>query len=292
MANNLLDKAVGALTGAKGATLTGAAILSVATLLAIGRAGPAPATAIDPAGAPGQQTSGAAPALVRGGSFTAAQSQEIQQIVRDYLVKNPDVLVEVSRELEQRQQVAQAVESKKVILTQKARIFAAKSDFVFGNPKGDVSVVEFFDYNCAWCKRAFEEVLKLTKADPQIRIVMKEFPIFGADSTLAAKAAMAATRQGKYWEMHTALMREKQVTKDNLFQIAQRVGLNVEKLKADMEDPKIEAALKDTHEVAQALGVEGTPGFIVDSRLNVGYLPADGIQSLIGEVRKAGCEVC
>ena len=121
---------------------------------------------------------------------------------------------------------------------------------------------------------------------------MKEFPIFGEASTMAAKAALASVKQGKYWDFHMALMREKQVTKENLFPIAEKVGLNVARLKADMADPKLDETLKDTLRIAQALNIEGTPGFIVDSKVNVGYLPAEGLQQLIGEIRKTGCQIC
>ena len=108
----------------------------------------------------------------------------------------------------------------------------------------------------------------------------------------AAKAAMASKAQGKYWEFHTALMQERRVTKDNTFDIAKKVGLDVEKLKVDMAKPEIDAAMKATAATAQALGIEGTPGFIIDSRINVGYLTADGLTKVVDEVRKAGCKVC
>ncbi|MEQ1613384.1 MAG: DsbA family protein, partial [Hyphomicrobiaceae bacterium] len=137
-----------------------------------------------------------------------------------------------------------------------------------------------------------DEVNKLTKADPQVRVVMKELPIFGENSTIAAKAAMASLRQGKYWDFHIALMKEKQVTKDNVFKIAEKVGINVEKLKADMADPVIEAALKENASLAQELGIEGTPGFVIDSRVNVGFVPADGIKEILSDVRKQGCQAC
>jgi protein-disulfide isomerase len=228
-------------------------------------------------------------------SFSPAQRSEIEGIIKSYLTQNPDVLIEVTKELEKRQAAMQAEEHKKVILEKKASIFKAPTDFVWGNPKGNVTVVEFFDYNCGWCKKAVDELTKLTKADPNVRVVFKELPIFGENSVNASKAAMASVRQGKYFEYHVALMKEKQVTKDNLFKIAEKVGLNVDKLKADMADPAIEAALKENGVIAAALGIEGTPGFIVDTKVNVGFIPAEGgnsITSLIGEVRKAGCQVC
>lgn len=289
MALKTVDDILSALTSRKAALLAGAGAFALAGLMAIGMTGGRPGIAR----AIAEETAAAAPSANSGPSaFSPEQTRAIEQIVKDYLIKNPEIMVEVSKELEQRQQTAQVEEHRKLILDQKGRIFSSGLDYVAGNPKGDITVVEFFDYNCAWCKRAIDEVLKVTKADPKVRLVMKEFPIFGADSTLAAKAAMASIRQGKYWDFHVALMREKQVTKDNLFQVAQRVGLDVARLKADMEDPKIEAQLKETQQIAQALNIEGTPGFIVDDKLNVGYLPADGMQALITDSRKEGCKVC
>jgi protein-disulfide isomerase len=224
--------------------------------------------------------------------FTPQQKQTIEKIVKDYLIQNPELMMEISKELEKRQTLLQAAEHKRIISEKKASIFAAKSDFVMGNPNGDITVVEFFDYNCGWCKRAVDEVTKLVKADPNVRIVFKELPIFGENSTFAAKAAMASIHQGKYWDFHLALMKERQVIKDNVFRIAENVGLNVTKLKEDMANPAYDVALKETAQIAQALGIEGTPGFIVDAKVSVGFVPADGLQEMIAEIRKAGCQVC
>lgn len=225
-------------------------------------------------------------------TFSAEQKKAIEWIVRDYLLNNPEILLEVSRELEKRQTAMQAAEQKRFILENRKAIFSSPHDFVFGNPNGDITVVEFFDYNCPWCKRALDELIKLTKADPNVKIILKEFPIFGENSLFTAKAAMASMKQGKYLEFHMALMKERQVTKDNVFKIAEKVGLDVAKLKADMENPDFDAALKTTSEIAQALGIEGTPGFIVDAKVNVGFVPMEGLVQLVGKARKAGCQVC
>jgi protein-disulfide isomerase len=272
-----------------GAGVAGATVFLAALLLAIGYSS-GPWTAAEP----GKPAAPAADVLksAEAAGLTPAQVEAVRNIIKDYLVNNPDILVEVSKELETRQQAKQADEHKRLIVEHKAQIFAAQSDFVLGNPKGDITVVEFFDYNCGWCKRAVDDVVKLAAADPSVRIVMKEFPIFGEHSTFAAKAAMASIKQGKYWDLHMALMREKQVTKDNVMTIAARVGLDIAKLKTDMADPRLDAAIKQTHDIAQALAIEGTPGFIVDAKVNVGYVPVDGLQRMVGEARKNGCQVC
>jgi len=273
-------------TGAGLAIIT---IVFAAALVAVGQFTGAPSVA--QSGAP---VAPAAEVLksAEAAGLTPSQVEAVRNVIKDYLINNPEIMIEVSRELETRQNARQADEHKRLIMKHKAEIFAAPTDFVYGNPKGDITVVEFFDYNCAWCKRAVDDVVKLTEADPRVRVVMKEFPIFGEHSTFAAKAAMASIGQGKYWDFHLAMMREKQVTKDKVLGIAERVGLDVAKLQAEMEDPKLEAALKDTHQIAQALSIEGTPGFIVDAKVNVGYLPVAGLQQLVGEARKNGCQVC
>jgi protein-disulfide isomerase len=286
-----VSRILAALTTKEGAVIATPLILGLAGILTLA-SGPAPAT--QPA-RPLQLAQAAMPAPeapAGPSSFSPAQRAEIEGMIKNYLMTHPEVMVEVSKELEKRQASMQAETNKKVIVEKKATIFKAPTDFVAGNPKGEISVVEFFDYNCGWCKKAVDEVTKLTKAEPNVRIVLKELPIFGENSTAAAKAAMASLKQGKYWEFHLALMKEKQVTKDNLFQIAAKVGLNVDKLKADMADPAIEAALKDTMTIAQELGIEGTPGFIIDSRVNVGFVPVDGIKEILADVRKNGCQAC
>lgn len=287
---NSLIKLVDATTTRKGAVAGGVALLALGVLAAAGSS-PAVSTGAQLQLAQANAAQ-AAPAAAETGSFSAEQKQAIEQIVKDYLLKNPEILIEVSKELEQRQATQQVAQQKRVIVENKGQIFAAPGDFVMGNPKGDITVVEFFDYNCGWCKRAVDEVSKLAAADSNVKIIFKEFPIFGENSTVAAKAAMASIKQGKYWEFHRALMKERQVTKDNVFQVAEKVGLDVAKLKSDMNNPEYDAAIKSTSDIAQALGIEGTPGFIVDAKVNVGFLPLDGLQQLIGEARKTGCQVC
>lgn len=273
-------------------TTRAGAIGGTAALVALGLAANAGSETATPSTDRVAQATAAQPPAEAAQVFSAEQRKAIEAIVKDYLLKHPEILVEVSKELEKRQSAEQAAEHKRVISEKRKAIFSARSDFVLGNPKGDITVVEFFDYNCAWCKRAVDEMSKLTKADPNVRIVFKEFPIFGENSTFAAKAAMASIKQGKYWDFHVALMKERQVTKENVFKIAEKVGLDVARLKNDMADPAFDAAIKETTELAQALGIEGTPGFVIDAKVNVGFLPADGLRQMIAEIRKAGCEVC
>lgn len=241
--------------------------------------------------APDKETS-VTPASSTKSAFTAEQRAEFGKLVREYLLANPQVIVEVSEELQRRQQEQQNKSRLKVLSSSKEDIFRAPLDFALGGEDSDVTIVEYFDYNCGWCKRALDEVTKLTKSDPKVRVIMKEFPIFGEHSEFAARAAMASKAQGKYWDFHVALMKERRVTKDNVMQIASRVGIDVDKLKAEMEDPKYAAAIRKNQQVATALGIEGTPGFIIDSKVNPGYLPEAQLKSMISDIRKKGCQFC
>jgi len=224
--------------------------------------------------------------------FSAAQREEIGTVVREYLLKNPQVLEEVSQELAKIREKEKEVQRDRVLISEKTSIFQSPHDYVLGNPKGDITVVEYFDYNCGWCKRALTEVVKLTQSDPKIRVVMKEFPIFGEDSEFAARAALASISQNKYWDFHLALMKAKRVTKANTLTIAAGVGIDVAALEKEMNDPKYAQAIQENGRVAQALGMQGTPGFIIDNRVNYGYLPADGLKQIVADVRKTGCKVC
>jgi len=284
-----LEQLLGALTSPRIALLAAPLVIGASVLLAIAT-GPT-----DPASAKSEAKSApktaAAPAKVANG-FSAEQEQAIGEIVRKYLLAHPEVLVEVSHELEKRQKAENADKQLKLISTNKDEIFHSPLDFVMGKKDADITIVEYFDYNCGWCKRALKEVSALVKQEPNVRFVMKEFPIFGEHSDYAARAAMASREQGKYWEFHTALMKERRVTKNNVLKIAERVGLDVEKLKKEMADPKYEKALQRNMAIAQQLGIQGTPGFIVDGRINPGYLPAAELRELIAEVRKDGCKVC
>lgn len=224
--------------------------------------------------------------------FNADQKAEIGRLVRDYLLTHPEILVEVSQELEKRRKVEEEATRSKTLVDQKQQIFRSPHDFVLGKKDSDITIVEFFDYNCGWCKRALDEITKMSAADPNIRFVMKEFPIFGEHSQFAAKAALASKKQGKYWEFHQALMKERQVTKDNTLDIAKSVGLDVDALKREMENPLYDQVLAENTQVAQALGMQGTPAFIVDSKVNYGYVPANELTAMVAEIRKEGCKVC
>jgi protein-disulfide isomerase len=173
-------------------------------------------------------------------------------------------------------------------------VFRHDGDAIIGNPKGDVTMVEFMDYNCGWCKRSLSEVQALTEKDKNLRVVLKEFPIFGQQSEFAARAALAARKQDKYWPLHVALFsHEGQVTEEVVREIAKSQGLDMEKLEADMKDQKVLDTISTNYDLAKNLKLNGTPAFIVDDKVFPGYLPLAELESAIASVRSAGgCKLC
>ncbi len=226
--------------------------------------------------------------------FSDQQKEEMHKIIREYLVTNPDVLREAFEALEQQQQVAQQEESRNKIKQNADVLFRSERGFIYGNTDGNVTVVEFFDYNCGYCKRSLDDVMTLVETDDNLKLVLKEFPILGPGSLFAARAAIASKKQGKYWELHLALMQSQGAVDENLvLKIAAGVGLDVDKLKADMDDPEVSATINESMELANAIGINGTPAFIIDDTLIPGAMGIDGLRSQIAEVRDTGgCAVC
>ena len=227
-------------------------------------------------------------------SFNDAQKAEIGQIVREYLLDNPEILLEMSQTLEAKQKDAEAKQREAAMAANADQIFRSPHDHVAGNAEGDVTIVEFFDYNCGWCKKGFPEVVSLIEKDKNLRVVLKEFPIFGGDSDYAAKAAIAAGKQGKYWELHSALFtHEGKITKEVVDEAAKSLGLDLAKLKADMESQEVIDIIGQNQALAQSLAINGTPAFIIDTHVTPGYLPAPDLMAAIQQVRDSGgCKLC
>ena len=221
------------------------------------------------------------------------EEKKIVDIVHNYLTKNPEILVEMTTELDKRQQAEQAAQQQKVISDNAEAIFRSPLAYTAGNPNGDVNVVEFFDYNCGFCRRALPDLVKLMDSDDKVRVVFKELPIFGEESEGAAKAALAAGKQGKYFEMHQKLFSEPgKADKDMALKIAQELGLDVPQLEKDMEDASIQQALDETKALAQKLALQGTPLYLIGDRIVPGA-PDDLYDQLVAkvaEVREKGCK--
>ena len=214
-------------------------------------------------------------------------------MMRDYLTKNPEILVEMTNELDKRQPAEQDVQQQKAISENADALFRSPLSHVAGNPNGDVSVVEFFDYNCPYCRRALPDVVKLVNDDGKVRLVLKELPIFGDDSMTAAKLALASNKQGKYFEMHQKLLSEPgKANKEKALRIAKELGLDVDQLQKDAEDPDIKKALDEAKDLAQKLNLQGTPLYLIGDRVVAGAPDDlfDQLKAKVAEVRQKGCE--
>ena len=227
-------------------------------------------------------------------AFSDEQKAQIGEIVKDYLIKNPEVIIEIQAALEAKMEKEQADKLKSFMSENAKTIYRNPNSSVAGNPDGDITVVEFFDYNCGYCKRGMPELQKLIENDKRVRVVFKELPILSKGSEEAARAALAAKRQGKYWEFHLALLgHEGKVTRASVDEIAAAQGLDVEKLKEDMKSPEIAKVIAANQQLAQDLNITGTPAFIIDKTVVPGYLPVDGLMAAINEVRATGgCKLC
>ena len=233
----------------------------------------------------------AGPAL--SAEFNAAQKADIENIVKAYLLEHPEILQDMSDKLKEKQAAAEEMARTKGLTENAEAVFKSPADPMVGNPKGDVVIVEFMDYNCGWCKRSVGEVKQLLDTDKNVKILFKDFPIFGEDSEYAAKAALAANLQGKYWELHQALYAvEGHVNAAVVDDVAGKLGIDVVRMKADMQKPEIAKQIDNNHGLGQLLALTGTPAFIVDQNISPGYIAFDEMKTQVANVRKAGCKYC
>lgn len=223
--------------------------------------------------------------------FDAAEKSEIESIVRDYLLKNPGLLLEVMEKLEEEQKQAARNKASEAIVANRTELFESDGDYVF-NAKGTVPIVEFFDYQCGYCKRMLPTVVRLLDENPEVRFIFKEFPILGPASLVASKAALAARRQGKYLDFHNALMAlRRPLSEDAVYDTAAQVGLDVEKLKSDMASPEIQAVIERNRQLGQDMGIRGTPSLVVGDALVPGAIEYGSLAALV-ERMSNDCQVC
>ncbi len=196
-------------------------------------------------------------------TYSPEQKKQIEQVVHDYLISNPEVLIEASQSLQKKQQEAMQTEAKKAIEENAKDIFTEKLAVV-GNKDGNVTVVEFFDYQCIHCKKMQPVINNLLEKNNKLRVVYKEFPIFGKSSEFASKAALAAAMQGKYKEMHEALLNiEQRLDETIVMDTAKSLGLDLDKLKTDMQSKTVTDSLDENRKLAERMHLMGTPAFIV-----------------------------
>ncbi|PAQ05061.1 hypothetical protein CIT26_32960 [Mesorhizobium temperatum] len=211
---------------------------------------------------------------------------QFDQRIHDYILAHPEVIMEALQSLDARQREAEAKAAKAALAARADEAFRDPDSPVGGNASGDVTIVEFFDYNCPYCRQVAPIMAQAAADDPQLRIVYKEFPILGPDSVFAAKAALAAQRQGKYAEFHKALYDARtRVTEAVVLRIAAELGLDVPRLKTDMQLPDIQAAIDKNAQLAQALKISGTPGFVVGDQIFPGATDLATMKKLIDHAR-------
>lgn len=207
--------------------------------------------------------------------------------IRDYLIANPEVLVEAMQELERKQDSQRDTQAQKAIQEHRDALVSDPESPVAGNPNGDVTIVEFSDYQCPYCKRAHAAVKSVLAADSKVRLVFKDLPILGEPSRIAALAALASQAQNKHLALHNALMEYSgKLDRDKIMEIAGSVGLDIAQLQKDMEDPKLKALIARNMELAQALGVRGTPAFVIGKQFAPGAVDANALKQMIAEARK------
>lgn len=214
---------------------------------------------------------------------------EIEEIVKQYIMDHPDVVVDSVRQMQAREQAKQKERSKDALTTKKQDLLADPSSPASKpDAPGEITMVEFFDYRCGYCKKVFPTLQKLQADNKNIRIVFKEFPILGPDSTTASRAALAAAKQGAYLKFHDALMgNAAPPTMERIQQVAKDLGLDVERLKKDMQSPEIEAIINRNQQLAQTLGIEATPSFVIGNELVPGALDEAGFKDLLNKAAAA-----
>lgn len=213
----------------------------------------------------------------------SAVSQDISDAaIERYIRAHPEVIVQSLQAMEAKREAEQRERQKMVLAAKQNELVGDPSSPVSGNPKGKITLVEFYDYRCGYCKKAASAVTELQRQDPRVRVVYKDFPILGEPSVLAAKAALASQAQGKHQVFHEALLASTgNMTKDEILKIAVSVGLNAKRLEADMANPQWQAIIDNNRALAQELGIAGTPGFIVGTELVPGALDLNGLKELI-----------
>lgn len=237
---------------------------------------------------------GALPA--RAQTLSDDQRKAVVELVRETLLKNPELIQEALVELERRNQVAQVEAQRNALAAEKASLTDPATSVLAGNLQGDVTIVEFMDYNCGFCKRAMEDVRTLAKDDPKLKIVIKDFPILGPDSVEASRVAIAAKAQlqgQKYWDFHLKLMGTKgRINGAKALEVAKEAGADIERIRKEMEAPATRAVIEQTVALGDRLGLTGTPAFIVGDEVVFGAVGVPALKQKIEAVRKCGKATC
>ena len=225
----------------------------------------------------------AAPAAAASGADNAALGKSI----REYLMANPEVLVDAMQELERKQDSQRDAQAQKGVSENQTDLYNDPDSPTGGNPNGDVVIVEFNDYQCPYCKRAFQAMKSVVPTDGKVKIIYKDLPILGDASKIGAQAALAAVKQGKHLALHNALMEYAgKLDRDKIMEIAVGVGIDRAQLEKDMQDPKLQQIIDRNMALANTLGVRGTPAFVIGKQFVPGAVDAAALKQLIADARK------
>jgi len=228
--------------------------------------------------------------------FSPPQKSEIERIIKDYLVSHPEVLQDAIAELDKRQAAADLEKAKTAVANNAETLFNSNRHVVLGNPKGDVTLVEFFDYNCGFCKRALADMLELLKDDAKLKIILKEFPVLGPGSVEAAKVAVAVRMQDKsgkkYLEFHQKLLGGRgQADKTHALAVAKDVGMDMKRIDTDLTSDEVKVSIEESLKLAETLGLNGTPSYVVGTDVVIGAVGLDALRTKVSTAR-CGKAVC
>ncbi|MBB3658554.1 protein-disulfide isomerase [Rhizobium sp. BK650] len=228
-------------------------------------------------------------------AFDDQQKKELGEFIKQYLIENPEIMLDVQDALQKKQQMAQQVKATMAIENNNDGIFDSKNDVSLGNPKGDVTVVEFFDYNCTYCRHALPDMQTLLKQDKNVRFVLKEFPILGPDSVAAHRVADAFRRLApeKYGDFHVALLgSDGRASEDTAIQVASSLGVSEDKIRAEMKKSPNDDIVQATYQLAANLGISGTPSYVIGNEMVPGAVGLDDLEEKVKNMRACGKTSC
>lgn len=215
-----------------------------------------------------------------GEGFNSEQKDAINAMIREYILENPEIIPEAVEVLRSRQNASRLMESQDLL-------YDDGYSFVAGNKDGDVTLVEFYDYNCGYCKQVPSVLARLIEEDKNLKIIFKELPILAESSQFASVAAMASMKQDKFVDFHNAMMKNKRaLTEDLILKIARDSGVDEDQLLTDMADPEIEANIMKTKYLVQNIGISGTPGFVIGDKIIPGFIPYERLKGIIAKQRE------
>jgi protein-disulfide isomerase len=239
---------------------------------------------------------GVTPQAAPAQSFSDVQRSDIEKIVREYIISHPEVLEEAMNELSKRQAAAESEKHQVTIAKNADTIFNSPRGVTIGNKDGDVTFVEFFDYNCGYCKRAMADMMEIMKADPKLKVVLKEFPVLSQGSVEAAQVAVAVRMQDptgkKYLDFHQKLLGGRGAAdKARAMAAAKEAGLDMAKLEKDLASAEVKATLEENLKLAESLGMNGTPSYVIGKQVVIGAVGVDSLKEKISTARcgKATC---